>query len=95
MNLFPSSSQSYFVALKAPALVGESIFTIGPLFISRRDVRGVNYTLLNQSSPHFATQDMANGLRLDVLLEKTFVHDEAKGVHCFSSDFFKLIEHRN
>ena len=26
---------------------------------------------------------------------KTFVHDEAKGVHCFSSGFFKLIEHRN
>ena len=26
---------------------------------------------------------------------KRFVHDEAKGVHCFSSGFFKLIEHRN
>ena len=94
MNLFPSSSQSYFVALNTPALVGESIFTIGPLFISRRDVRGVNH----MTQPEFATlcdTNMANGLRLDVLLEKTFVYDEAKGVHCFSSDFFKLIEHRN
>ena len=37
---------------------------------------------------------MGSGLRLDVLLEDV-LHDKAKGVHCFSSGFFKLIEHRN
>ena len=26
---------------------------------------------------------------------KAFVHDEAKGIHCLSSGFFKLIAHRN
>ena len=26
---------------------------------------------------------------------KMFVHDEAKGIHCLSSGFFKLNEHQN
>ena len=65
-----------------------------PTFISRRDVRG-GANLMTQAE--FATLRNNTWLTDAVLtfFLKTFVHDEAKGVHCLSSGFFKLIAHRN